>query len=321
MHLPEALQQGINSLANSYKKSDLAKGRVQFSDRYRDKSEEVDRFLKSNLERTSYLVSRLPATYGAIYHVLSKVFFKDLETALDLGSGFGSGLWALSEHIPSLKKITAVESDLGNIQIAKELCSKAKVAAIYQTEWIRASLPMDLGIKAHDLVLLSYLIGELSGAARQDTLQLAWDLAKQWIVLIEPGTPEGFERVRIAREYWVSKGGTVMAPCPHSALCPIQAGDWCHFSQRIERTALAREIKGAELSYEDEKFSYVVIGKEKRENKRLARIIRHPQKHKGHINLELCAEEGLKKVTVSKKHGQIYSEAKKLHWGDCFEEE
>ena len=56
-------------------------------------------------------------------------------------------------------------------------------------------------------------------------------------------------------------GAHVIAPCPHAADCPLAAADWCHFAQRIERTKIHRSVKGAELGYEDEKFSYIAVAR------------------------------------------------------------
>ena len=92
------------------------------------------------------------------------------------------------------------------------------------------------------------------------------------------------------------------------------AGDWCHFSVRLERTAEHRLIKEGALGYEDEKYSYVVASREPGEHYQ-ARILRHPQKHSGHIEFTLCTQEGLKNETVSRRMGDRYKKSKKCEWG------
>ncbi|KAK9909809.1 hypothetical protein WJX75_007685 [Coccomyxa subellipsoidea] len=62
----------------------------------------------------------------------------------------------------------------------------------------------------------------------------------------------------------------VVAPCPHDGVCPMEGTrSWCHFSQRFERSGLQRVTKirsdgGLARTYQDERYSYVVIRKEPR---------------------------------------------------------
>ena len=93
------------------------------------------------------------------------------------------------------------------------------------------------------------------------------------------------------------------------------ARDWCHFSQRLGRTALHRRLKSGELGYEDEKFSYVVASKLP-VCKAAARIVRHPTVRKGHLELQLCAPGGLRKETVTRSQGEKYKQARKAKWGE-----
>ena len=40
----------------------------------------------------------------------------------------------------------------------------------------------------------------------------------------------------------------------------MQGGaNWCHFAVRLARTSLHRDVKGARLGYEDEKYSFLVV--------------------------------------------------------------
>src|SRR5437763_11717923 len=126
----------------------------------------------------------------------------------------------------------------------------------------------------------------------------------------------GFGVVNQARFAWIAAGAHIVAPCPHESECPmVVAGDWCHFAERVERTALHRQLKDGTLGHEDEKFSYVVAGR-RQFNKAAARIVRHPQKHSGHVQLMLCAPGGLVKRTVTRSQKESYKSARKAEWGD-----
>jgi ribosomal protein RSM22 (predicted rRNA methylase) len=76
-------------------------------------------------------------------------------------------------------------------------------------------------------------------------------------------------------------------------------------------------LKSADLGYEDEKFCYMIFGKEPA-TAFSSRILRHPLKRSGHIEFTLCTKEGIKKQISSKKDGDFYKQAKKFEWGDCF---
>jgi ribosomal protein RSM22 (predicted rRNA methylase) len=114
---------------------------------------------------------------------------------------------------------------------------------------------------------------------------------------------------------------TIVAPCPHHFACPMAAaGDWCHFSQRVERTSQHRQLKGGALGYEDEKFSYLVAAKNNSASAG-ARLVRHPGKHSGHVKLALCTAEGkIENRTVTRSSKEAYKRARKADWGDAWTE-
>jgi ribosomal protein RSM22 (predicted rRNA methylase) len=98
-------------------------------------------------------------------------------------------------------------------------------------------------------------------------------------------------------------------------------GDWCHFSQRLERTSQHRQLKGGALGYEDEKFSYVIAARQSVAAEG-ARIVRHPGRHSGHIQLALCTPAGrIETETVTRSHKQAFRLARKAEWGDLWKEQ
>jgi ribosomal protein RSM22 (predicted rRNA methylase) len=169
------------------------------------------------------------------------------------------------------------------------------------------------------LVIISYALGELAPSA-EALLRRAWSCAKQFLVVIEPGTPRGFSVVHAARTAMIASEAHILAPCPHNLACPMSGTrDWCHFAQRLERTSQHRQLKQGALGYEDEKFSYVVAARESLPGAG-ARIVRHPQKHSGHVRLTLCAGRSIETCTVTRSQAQLYKLARRVEWGDAWDD-
>src|SRR6202011_2337019 len=114
---------------------------------------------------------------------------------------------------------------------------------------------------AADLVVASYLIGEISDAERKALGELMWTKTRDTLLIVEPGTPAGYARILALRAQLIASGAHVAAPCPHNDKCPLQAPDWCHFTQRLPRSRAHQQIKGVELPFEDEKFIYVALAR------------------------------------------------------------
>jgi len=128
--------------------------------------------------------------------------------------------------------------------------------------------------KKHDLVIASYVLNELrDDVERHQVLNKLINSTKKYIVLVESGTPHGFNIIEQARSYILKvskKYGTpfhVVAPCPHDGVCPLKGKkSWCHFSQHAKRTEEQRvAIKSLTGSSPrdnlQEKFSYVILAR------------------------------------------------------------
>ncbi len=316
MKLPEILQRAIEEEVRKARAGVLSKARVDLSQSYKENPSALH--MQTEAERLSYLASRMPATYASVAKVLYEFHrlnpLARVETLLDLGAGPGTVLWAASEVFGRLKQATLVERDQGLIDLGKKLAAAGGLKA----EWLKNTLTSaEQTFNKHNLAVFSYSYGELSRDKRLQLLESVWD-SVETLVAIEPGTPRGYETILEVRTALIQKGGKIVAPCTQDKPCPMQGKDWCHFSVRLERSVLHQNVKEAYRGYEDEKFSYVIFSKVNvplPEN----RIVRHPMKHSGHVNLSLCTQEGtLINETVSKKQGDQYKKARDAEWGDSW---
>jgi ribosomal protein RSM22 (predicted rRNA methylase) len=313
--LPEALEHALAGLGGG--DASRARANADLTGRYRSGAASAP-VARSRDDVLAYAAARLPATYAATRIALGELAARapwlQPTTHLDLGSGPGTAVWAARETWPTLAAttttVTAIEAEPEMRTLARELGG---------FELVAGDLPAAIPANPHDLVTAAYLLGELGTAAFDATLDRAWDATGGALVIVEPGTPAGYERILAARNRLVAAGGTVIAPCPHDAACPLAtiAGEWCHFAVRVARSHAHRTAKGAQLGYEDEKFSYVAVGRSPGDPAD-ARVLRHPQIRSGHVLLELCTHEGRRLETVSRREGVRYRLARKLDWGSAF---
>ena len=323
MPLPEYLAEVIQSETAKYDRSSLARSARELTERYKSATFHSPA-ISGDAHRAAYLAVRFPATYAVneyVFRELKRLAPEaTIESILDLGAGPGTSSLAASEVFPEINKATLLEGDQRWLEFGKKLASACPRQELKDSQWQRTDLRSGFPVQPHDVVVMSYTIGELTGNNAETTLRQAWNSASQFLVLVEPGTPAGFAVINRARSFLISTGAYLLAPCPHSGECPmVGAGDWCHFAQRIQRTAEHRQLKGGSLGYEDEKFSYLIVSRSAIEPAK-ARIVRHPRKHTGFLHLNLCTPAGLETKTVTKSHKSVYKLARHAEWGDSWDE-
>jgi len=318
MALPEALQEGIDELVGRVDGRALERAAASLSERYRAGGQTAIRAARSDAEVAAYLATRAPATYAAVEDVCRRIQLVRPDwsprSLLDLGAGPGIAAWAAAACWPSIERITCVEVEPAIAAAGRTLATRSSGGALRSASW----LDEDAGAAASEteLVVASYLLGELDPARLSSVIEHAWSQATDTLLVVEPGTTAGYERILLVRDRGLRDGGTVLAPCPHGGPCPLPEGDWCHFSVRLPRTRLHRTAKGAERGFEDEKLSYVVLTRERHDLPRASRVLRRPSLHGGHVVLDLCTPAGLERRTISRKDGSVYKRARKLGWGD-----
>ncbi len=247
--------------------------------RYREPA--TGRRIRSDADLRAYATTRFPATYAAAVAVLDEVATTPL-THLDVGSGLGATAAAAHERWPAARQ-TCVEPDRRAAAVGREIVT---------ADWRETDVDR-LPDGRWDLVTAGYVLTELPDPVR--TAAALWERAET-LVIVEPGSRRSYEILMRVR----AELGHVVAPCPHERPCPLPDGDWCHFAQRLPRSAAHRAAKQADRSYEDEPFSYLVLSRTQRPQG-LSRIIRRPEHRKGHTLLALCTEAGLAQTAATDK--------------------
>jgi ribosomal protein RSM22 (predicted rRNA methylase) len=324
MRVPEYLTRAIEEASGGSLPASVAAASRELTQRYRA-AKFTTAPIRTAAERSAYLAARFPATFAVNVHVFSELRRRapqsEIRTLLDLGAGPGTSLFSAAEVFPELNGATLVEAHAEWTTIWRGMAGLSPHSAVRNAQWVHTDLRDRADFQSHDLTVLSYAFGELPSATTEKVLQRAWASTTKFMVLIEPGTRRGFAGVNAARSWLIEHGARILAPCPHHAACPMAiARDWCHFSQRLERTAEHRRLKGAELGYEDEKFSYIVATRLDLPAAQ-ARIVRHPRKHSGHVQLEVCTSNGrIEKRTITKSNKDAYRRARRAEWGEDWNE-
>ncbi|WP_033325595.1 small ribosomal subunit Rsm22 family protein [Streptomyces yerevanensis] len=276
--------------------------------------------LRDRSDVVAYAAYRMPATFEAVCSAL-EAFAEAVPgwvpgSHVDVGGGTGAATWAVNATWAGERAVTVLDWAEPALALGREIA--AANPELKAAEWQRSRIGAALTIESTDLVTVSYVLGELTEDDRAAVVDTA-AASGQAVVIVEPGTPDGYTRVIEARDRLIDAGFHIAAPCPHSATCPIAPGqDWCHFSARVSRSSLHRQVKGGSLPYEDEKFSYVAAARFP-VTPAPSRVIRKPQIRKGQVLLDLCeTEEYLHRETVTKRHGPLYRAARNTDWGDAW---
>ena len=318
--LPAELSTALERKLHGFSRTDAARRSSQISATYR--SGGGSHTIKTEGDALAYALARMPATYAAIAASLNALTDVAPDFApkslIDVGAGPGTASWAAAEAFASLQTFTLLESNRAMAQLALELAGSSSLSE-------RLYVPGDAGtnlakVSPADLVIASYFVGELKDREQRALTAAMWDKAREALVVVEPGTPGGYARILALRGQLIAQGAQVAAPCPHERECPLIAPDWCHFGQRLPRLQAHKQIKDAEVPFEDEKFAYVVLTR-RPAARGWARVLAPPLIGKAEITAKLCTEGGLNFRKVPRRDKPAYAVARRWRWGDAVPEE
>jgi ribosomal protein RSM22 (predicted rRNA methylase) len=313
--LPGFVSGALHAKLENVSRTDLKARAQRMSDSYRGGG--TSAVIRSDLDALAYAIVRMPATYVAVRAALAQTaqIVPDFgpRTLLDVGAGPGTATWAACDAWPSLERATLIDDNPHLLALAQAMQASLDISA--QRSAMAAALP---DAASADVVLASYVLTELPDASLRATLDRLWDKAERLLVIVEPGTPNGFKRILACRDALIARGAQIVAPCSHEGRCPLADGPrWCHFSARVPRSRDHLLVKDANVPFEDEKFSYLVAGKGFPPLDRGRRILATPKVDKSAVTLTVCTPDVPEQRRVARGDKDAYRAAKRLDWGDA----
>jgi ribosomal protein RSM22 (predicted rRNA methylase) len=240
--------------------------------------------------------------------------------ALDVGAGPATASFATAAAFASIGQFRLVDANACLRALALTLLEGAEFEALRRAA--------DSGAYRHgdalallgdgepaDLVIAGYMAGEIPDRDLPRLTHALWAATAGALVVVEPGTPAGHARILRMRDALITAGAHVAAPCPHARACPLRAPDWCHFAQRLPRSRDHLRVKRAEVPFEDEKFSYVVVSRGPAQPIE-ARVLAPPRISKSAATAKLCTQGGVIIDTAARRDGDAYARRKSWRWGD-----
>ncbi|HWE78391.1 MAG TPA: small ribosomal subunit Rsm22 family protein [Pseudolabrys sp.] len=315
--LPGWLAEALQARLENISRTGLRASAQRISDRYRAGG--GSDIIRSEFDALAYAVVRMPATYAAVRAALAQTaaIIADFapRTLLDIGAGPGTASWAAIDAWPTLERALLIDANPHLLALAAAFGRSAAIA----TTTTRGALGQTLGnATSAEVVTASFVLTELAGSALIGTLERLWELSQRLLVIVEPGTPDGFKRILACRDALIARGAEIVAPCSHAGRCPLATAErWCHFNARLPRSRDHIAAKEADVPFEDEKFAYLVAGKGLDAFTRGHRILATPRVDKSAVTLTLCAPETPAQHRIARGDKDAYRAAKRLDWGDA----
>lgn len=326
--LPAALRVAIDQRLEGRAREGLARRASALSEGYR-KGRASSALVRGAEDALAYALTRTPATYAAVRRALEETCALDPgfrpSSLLDAGAGPGGAGWAALDAFPGISEVTRLDHNLAFLDLAGALAAEGPEALAgarrLQADLAAGELPAE---SRADLVIAAYALTEIAPGTLPGVISRLWGATGSRILIVEPGTPEGWRRGLEVRQELIALGARLLGPCPHALPCPISAPDWCHFSQRLPRSRDHRRAKGGEAPFEDEKFFWIAAARTGQPSPEpaVSRVIAAPRTSKAGVRLRLCRPDGtVADVDFARRDRAALAKVRRLDWGDALPED
>lgn len=262
MNLPKQLSDKINEVFLELDKNSLKQTQKNLTDKYKNHTGKSTDLIAGKNDSILYAVSRMPATFAVIssliYELANEGHLLDIKSVTDIGSGTGSAFFALNELCDGELEFSLYEKNNSMIEIFKKLTGGN--VPVNKCDVCREDIK-----NQSDLVMTSFVLSEMLEGDRVKVFEKMLNLSKKYVLVIDTGTPETYKNTINLKPIAEKLGFKLVAPCKCDK-CPLE-NDYCQFYARVERSAILRQAKSATLSYEDEKYFYLLFERNSIENK------------------------------------------------------
>src|ERR1700710_627816 len=173
--LPAELKAALEAKLHGLSRSDAAERSARISQTYRGGGGSTA--IRAEADALAYARARMPATYAAVAASLNALCEIRSDFAprnlLDIGAGPGTATWAAAETFPSLADFTSVDANAALRTLALDLFGKS--SRLSDVRYMRGDARAALAnAEAADLVIASYLIGEMDDTERAALADQMW---------------------------------------------------------------------------------------------------------------------------------------------------
>ena len=244
-----------------------------------------------------YLTTNVPKLFKLLPYLPKELITRISKTSwIDFGSGPATYTlawyaWLQSQGMSLPKEGLLVEKDPSMMTLANNVLDKF----LHHEHILVTSTIAQKKIEGATL-FFGHSCNELS---LDNLLSVIEEVQPQFLLFLEPGTPEVFKKILDVRTHILARGYGVHFPCLQHQSCPMKKEDnWCHqylhlrFPSSVERLTQMVSLKRQHSAvifhvYErvSSKVSVDVLGKR-------FRIVRGPEQNKGSWTWQVCNASG-----------------------------
>ncbi|CAG5132756.1 unnamed protein product, partial [Candidula unifasciata] len=248
------------------------------------------------------------------------------------GSKVGAGIWAADKIWQTIGEHYCVE-DSGHMNTIAQLLlqdgNEQKNVSCISGVHFRQFLPSPKEHKFSMVVSAHMLMEQQTQVDRLQLVKDLWEMAENYLILVEIGTGAGFSVVNEAKDFILLNShqgtqllspGHVFAPCPHDKPCPkLRVKNQPCLTESVLRDIDFTKSKPAEKAMRNARYSYVILKKGPRTAETEWPRVLHPIKAQRHVHLHMCLPCGEMQhvvITKGKFEKHLYNCARHVEQGD-----